>query len=281
MKIAVTGASGHVGRYVLNELSAHGYEILALNHHLDKNCGFPQKEIDVTDFKQVMESLKGCDAVIHLAAIPNPRGDMDDTVFRNNLMGNYNIVLAAGITGIKRVAIASSDCALGVTYRHNPMNRVVYLPVDEEHPAAPDNGYGMSKILSEKMCDCMSLRFPELSISSLRISHVTDPSDYEKGSRFSEWTSNPDAGPDNLWSYIDVRDCARVFRLAIEKPIIGHQVYYIAAADTRCTAPSVELISRYYPDTRLKAGFTDHESMESTKKAKQMLGFSAEYSWNG
>lgn len=279
MKIAVTGASGLVGRFVTEEFAAHGYDVLALNHHTQENCKYPQETIDVTDFEKVMECLKGCDAVAHLAAIPHPRGDMDNSVFRNNMLGNYNIVLAAGLLGITRVAIASSDCALGITYRHNPMNRVCYLPVDEEHPATPDNSYGISKILSEKMCDCMSLRFPEMSISCLRISHVTVPADYEEGSHFSAYFTDPEKGPDNLWSYIDARDCARAFRLAIEKGMKGHEVYYIAAADTRCAMPSGELIRKYYPDTPLKSSFTGHESMESSKKAERLLGFVPEYSW--
>jgi nucleoside-diphosphate-sugar epimerase len=279
MKIAVTGASGLVGKYVVQELAEHQYDVLLINHHHD-GLRHPQKVIDVRDFEAVKECLKGCEAVIQLAGIASPKGDMDSSVFENNLIGDYNIVLAAGLNGITRVALASSDCAVGLTWSQRDIKRVDYLPMDEEHPARPDNGYGIAKLLSEKMCDCMSIRFPEMSISNLRISHTAQPEDYLESSYFYACINDPEKGPRNLWSYIDSRDSAQAFRLAIEKKIIGHQVYYIAAKKTRCKVPSIDLIKKYYPNAELKAPFTGYESLENTKKAETLLGFKAKYSWD-
>ena len=280
MKIALTGAMGLVGRYTSAELARAGHQVVALTHHPSQDCAFPQKVVDITDFPAVREAVRGCDAVIHLAAIPHPAGDKDSSVMHTNVIGDYNVVLAAGLLGIRRVAIASSDCALGIPWSHSKIDRVKYLPVDEEHPASPDNGYGLSKLLSERMCNAMSLRFPELSIASLRITHVLRPEAY-RSAGFLDWTKDPDAGPENLWSYIDARDCAAAFRLAVENYRPGrHEVYYIAADNTRSRIPSRELIRRYYPGAELRGPFSGFESLESNRKARRLLGFVPLHRWD-
>lgn len=280
MKVAVTGAMGKVGRFVVKDLLEHGYEVLAITHHYSDECTVPQIELDILDYRKVFESLKGCDEVIHLAAIPGPRKDDDSSVLQTNVVGDYNVVLAAGFHGIKHVAIASSDCAAGFCWNHNKDQKPYYFPVDEEHPAEPDNGYGISKILAEKMCDAMVRRFPWMSISCLRISHVTGPESYLEGNRFYEWIKNPDAGPWNLWSYIDGRDTATAFRLAIERGKPGHEVYYIAAENSRCEKTTQELIDKYFPGTKLKRPLDGHESLEDSSKAERMLGFKPKYRWD-
>lgn len=278
MKIAVTGAMGHVGKVTCDDLAAHGYDVLAITHHHSDECKYPQITIDTGDFNAVSDAISGCDAVIHLAAIPSPRDDNTSLTYRTNVVGAYNIVLAAGVQGINRVAIASSDCALGITFAYSKEKKVDYLPVDEEHTARPDNGYGISKIITEKTCELLTHRFPEMSISNLRISHVMDPEDY-RSERFAKWSTGPELGAWNLWSYIDVRDCASAFRVAIEKNIKGHQVYYIAAKNTRMQIRSIELIRKYYPDAELRIPFTGFESLENTEKAERLLGWKAEHKW--
>lgn len=279
MKIAVTGAMGQVGRFVVKDLLEHGYEVLAITHHHSDECPVPQITLDILDYQKVYESLKGCDAVIHLAAIPWPRDDKDSTVLQTNVVGDYNIVLAAGLLGIKHVAIASSDCAAGFCFNYKDQ-KPHYLPLDENHPAEPDNGYGISKILAERACDALTGRFPWMSISSLRISWVMDATDYMEGSGFYECIKDPEKGSWNMWSYIDGRDAAAAFRLAIEKGIPGHEVYYIAAENTRCQMKTQDLIDKYFPGTKLKYPLNDHESLEDTSKAQRMLGWKAAYRWD-
>ena len=280
MKIAVTGASGKVGRYVVRELLEGGHQVLAVSNALWPGCPAEQAEVDILDYEKVLETLKGCDAVVHLAARPSPGNDDNPLVFRSNLAGTYHVVLAAGILGIRRVAVASSDCTLGFTWNHQ-VPVPLYLPVDEAHPAAPDNGYGLSKLLSERACHALAQRFKGMSVASLRISYVCEPSEYERGSRFMGWTENPGEGPWNLWSYIDARDSARAFRMAVETDLGGHEVFCIAADNSRVKLPSLELINRYYPDTVIKKPFTANESLEDNTKARRLLRFTPRFRWDG
>lgn len=279
MKIAVTGAKGRVGQFVIKELLSKGYDVKALTHSNWEQCPVEQVSLDILDYDAVYKALNDCNAVIHLAAIPSPRKDLDSSVFQINTIGTYNIVLASGLLGIKRIAVASSDCALGFTFAHN-RPPVEYLPVDEEHPARPDNGYGLSKIISERICTSMVQRFPDMVIGTLRISHVLDKEEVLKYDYFKNWTKDPEGGPWNLWSYIDARDCAEAFRLAIEAKFEGHEVFYIAAPNTRMAIPSMHLIKKYFPEAILKKDFNAYESLENSTKAEKILEFKTKFLWN-
>ncbi|ULL15223.1 NAD(P)-dependent oxidoreductase [Paenibacillus sp. H1-7] len=278
MKIAVTGANGNVGRQVLSELLTHHYEVRALTLAPWEECpdDVEPMQVDVKNFDQVKNGLAGCDAVIHLAAYPSPHGPSESEVFANNVMGVYHVLLAAGELGIRRAACASSDCAYGITYSHKD-TRPIYVPVDEEHPSAPDNCYGMSKLAGEQVAEGMAKRF-DLTVASLRFTYVIRPGNYAQ-SEFSRSTGDPELGPWNVWSYIDGRDCARAFRLAIERPFTGHQVFNIAAAEQRTTVPTAELVSKYYPDAEIRKPLDGFRSLLDCTKAAELLGFVPEYRW--
>src|SRR3990170_6048092 len=155
MKVVVTGADGRVGSAIVPELLAHGVDVVALTRTPWETCPVRQVALDLGDFERFMRALDSGDGVIHCAAIGSPGDDMTPEVFRNNLLADYNIVLASGLLGIQRVVIASSDSALGLTWSHfRPAHpRPRYLPVDEHHPDHPNEAYGISKVLSERMAD--------------------------------------------------------------------------------------------------------------------------------
>ncbi len=279
MRVAVTGAAGKVGRYVVQDLLDHNYDVLSITHRERKDWISEQITLEVENYEQIYQALEGCDGVIHLAAIPSPKKDNDAQVLQTNVIGTYNVLLAAGNRGIKRIAIASSDCALGFTYSFN-RPEPIYLPVDEEHPPRPDNSYGLSKIMMEKAADGLAQRFEGMSIASLRITYVASPEEYQSGTSFDEWTKSPKKGPWNLWSYIDARDVARAFRLSIETNLEGHQVFCISAKNSRCRIPTSQLIDKFYPNARKNIAFTGNESLESSLKAEKLLKFTPEYSWD-
>lgn len=278
-KIAVTGAGGKVGKQVVRELMNKGYEVLAISHR-PKDC--PAKEIvlDINDYEEIEKALIGYDAVIHLAAIPSPRTKSDSFILTTNTVGAFNVMRAAGENGIKRIALASTDCTLGFTYSVN-RPQPDYLPVDEKHPLKSNDSYGLSKLLMERAAQAMVERHPGMSIASLRITHITNPEEYKsKNSIFLKWAKNPEKGPWNLWSYIDNRDAARAFRKAVEIDLDGHEVFFIAADNTRCEMTTQELVEKYYPEVEIKKDLKAHESLENNSKAKESLSFFPKYKWN-
>ena len=276
MRVAVTGANGMVGKAVVKDLIANKYDVCSIVHNRDDTSPFEQIEIDIRNYDDVYKAMKDCQALIHLAAIPSPRPGKNHIVFETNAVGTYNVLLAAGLHGIKRVAVASSDSILGLTYSINKPTPE-YLPVDDKHPLKPDDTYGLSKIVSEEIAEAMSLRF-KMSIATLRISHVMTEDKYQKD-QFKKWQQDPEEGPWNLWSYIDNRDAARVFRLAIENDLKGHEIFFITAEDTRSLIKSDKLIEKYFPKADIITDFKGYETLENIEKAKKLLNFVPKYSW--
>jgi nucleoside-diphosphate-sugar epimerase len=256
-----------------------GYQVRALTHKSEwDDCPTEQMQVDTLNPKSLSSGFEGCEAVIHLAALPSPMSGSDMEVFESNAVGTFNVLQASGELGIKHVSIASSDCAWGCTFNKKPLVPE-YFPLDEMHPVHPDNSYGLGKKALEAIADGFAQRY-DMSIATMRITHVVRPFEYEEGSRFMEWMSNPDLGPRNFWAYIDVRDAAQAFRLGIEVNLCGHEVFSINSDVNRCMMPVSELISRHYPGTELRSEFTNHESLLCNSKAKRLLGFVPHFRWD-
>jgi len=272
MKVVVTGGSGKAGRGVVAELIAHGHEVLVVDKVKPADASIAFLSADLTDFGQVVDALNGADAVAHLAAIPAPRLFPDAVTFRNNMLSDYNIFLAAKQVGIKNVVWASSETVLGLPFDTPPP----YVPLDEEYPGRPESAYSLAKHLSEKMAEQFCRWDPELKIFGLRFSNVMEPHDYE---RFPSFDADANTRRWNLWCYIDVRDAAQAVRLALESQLIGAEVFIIANADSVMSRKSTELMAETFPDVAFRQEVAPHEALMSSEKAKRLLGFEPQHSW--
>lgn len=77
MKLAITGCSGKVGRVVVREALEQGHTVVGIDRvtptvDWTKSNTFVFIQTDLEDFDAALNALKGCDGVIHLAAIPTP-----------------------------------------------------------------------------------------------------------------------------------------------------------------------------------------------------------------
>jgi nucleoside-diphosphate-sugar epimerase len=149
MKVAITGASGGLGRTVQARTPAEWQARLidrrdAGVNSADFHC------LDLADLDALKRALEGVDAVIHLAAIPSPYHGNDEQIFRANVQGTYNLMLACEAHGIGRIVYASSICFYGLLFRREFM-MPAYLPLDEEHPSRPQDGYSLSKRIGEEI----------------------------------------------------------------------------------------------------------------------------------
>jgi len=132
MRIVVTGGSGKLGRVTLDELVAHGHEVLNLDLQPPRESRVPFTRIDFTDFGQIAEALTGVDtratpvdAVVHLAAIPSAGFTTNAATFRNNVVSSYNVFAAARLAGIKNVVFArpARRCSALPSTSRRPMRR--------------------------------------------------------------------------------------------------------------------------------------------------------------
>ena len=271
-KIVVTGGSGKAGRAVVKDLLDHGYDVLNVDLAPSREPLAPYLKVDLTDLGQAFEVLQGIDAVVHLAAIPAPGLQTEETTFRINMASTYNIFSAATSLGLERVVWASSETTLGLPFdREQP----AYAPIDEDHPLYPESSYALSKVLSEEMARQFN-RWSGLPFIGLRLSNIMEPDDYQ---RFPGFWDDPRQRKWNLWGYVDARDVAQSCRLGLEADIRGAEALIIAAADTVMNRPNRELMAAVFPDVTLREGTGDFETLLAIDKARKLLGYAPNYSW--
>jgi nucleoside-diphosphate-sugar epimerase len=272
MNIVITGGSGKAGRGVVAELREHGHDVLVVDKIKPADTSIRFLSADLTDYGQVVDALTGADAVAHLAAIPAPRLFADAVTFRNNMVSDYNIFLAARQVGIKNVVWASSETVLGLPFDTPPP----YVPLDEEYPGRPESAYSLAKHLTEKMAEQFCRWDPDLKIFGLRFSNVMEPHDY---ARFPSFDADPNSRRWNLWCYIDVRDAAQAVRLALESSLRGAEVFVIANSDSVMSQSSADLMAECFPGVPFQRDVGPQEALMSSNKAKQLLGFEPKHSW--
>lgn len=277
MKVAVTGGSGVVGRYTIRELIQRGSEVLNIDRRPPKDdlCKF--LAVDLTDHDAVTRSLAGFDAVIHLAAHPSPFGRQPHLIYTENTVSNYNVLDASAALGIRKVCLASSVNAIGMSYSRNPFYD--YLPVDEVHPGRPEDCYSVSKWCCELQADACARLHPGMTISSMRYHWVTEPEKHYAG--LAAMDPNEERDRNGLWSYIDIRDVVRANVSAIEASWTGHERFFITANDTHSKLASMELVQRFKPDLPLRTPLPGHNALISNAKAKRLLRWEPEHSWRG
>jgi nucleoside-diphosphate-sugar epimerase len=153
MQVLLTGGSGSVGKAVIDRLVRSGFAVRVIGRRADLSFeGAEYQSCDVNDYPRLREVIRGCQAVVHLAALPNPSLGTPQEVFRVNAQGTFNVFQAAAEEGIRRVVQASSINAAGQFYGvvPAPLN---YLPMDEEHPLYSTDAYSFTKHVIEDIGD--------------------------------------------------------------------------------------------------------------------------------
>ena len=279
-KVLVTGGSGKLGRAVLRDLVAHGYDVLNVDQQALPDPICPSVRIDLTNFGEVASAILGgvderkgpFDAVVHLAAIPAPGLAANARTFANNVPTTYNVFEASRLAGIKNIVFASSETVLGLPFETPPP----YAPVDEEYYPRPETAYSLGKLLDETMAAQFCRWDPTLRIVGLRFSNVMYPEDYAAFPRFD---ADPRSRKWNLWGYIDARDGAQAVRRSIQADFTGFEAFIIANADTVMSRSNMSLLAEVFPSVEQKGNIATNSTLLSIEKAKRMLGYSPQFSW--
>jgi nucleoside-diphosphate-sugar epimerase len=279
-KVIVTGGSGKLGRAVLKDLVANGYDVLNIDQVLPKEQIAPTVRIDLTDFGEVAGAIMGAvderkgpfNAVVHLAAIPAPGLFANARTFANNVPSTYNVFEASRLAGIKTVVFASSETVLGLPFDNPPP----YAPVDEEYYPRPESAYSLGKLVDETIARQFARWDPELKIAGLRFSNVMDIEDYRA---FPSFDSDPRKRKWNLWGYIDARDGAQAVRKAIEADFKGFEAFIIANADTVMSRANASLMAEVFPGVETRPSMSATGTLLSIEKAKRMLDYNPQHSW--
>jgi nucleoside-diphosphate-sugar epimerase len=250
-KILVTGAGGLLGNYVVNELkgraAASGIDIVG------SKAGIPFTIGRIEDFATVAAACKDQDAIVHIAARPNIWSGSGTEIMQTNAVGTWNVLEAAEQAGARRVILTSSDSVMGFTVFQGSMVPPDYLPVDREHPLRPTDPYALSKLLCEEMGRSFHQR-GTLEVIIIRPVYVLYPEfECEVRARAADPTGykgpaaggRQPAGGGPMWHYVDPRDLARAYRLALEVEKPRFSAYVISARTTLAPDPTIERLAEY------------------------------------
>jgi NAD dependent epimerase/dehydratase len=156
-RILVTGADGFIGSHLTETLARDGYQVRAfasynsfnswgwLDHcPSDLKGHFEVVSGDIRDAHGVKNAMKGCDSVLHLAAlIAIPFSyNSPDTYVDTNIRGTLNILQAAREIGIRRLIHTSTSEVYGTAK---------FVPITEEHPLQGQSPYSATKIAADQL----------------------------------------------------------------------------------------------------------------------------------
>jgi nucleoside-diphosphate-sugar epimerase len=204
--IVITGAAGGIGTCLRAEFR-NDYDLRSV----DRVPTPGEKGSVVTDLSDpeiLRAAMEGAETVIHLAATPTEAPFVENLV-PNNVVGTYNTFEAARLAGVKRIVFAST-CQVST---HYPQDRTV-RPDDLPNPLSV---YGATKHLGEVMGrwyhDKHGIEFIGVRIGW-----------FFKEDAVAERFLRTNRDARRLW--LSRGDCARFFRLAVEKPGVGHAVLF-------------------------------------------------------
>lgn len=279
MKVLVTGAGGGLGRELVLRLAADGHGVRAHDRvELAPDIAAHTTEVivgDLRDRAQVADALSGVDAVVHAGAHPSPNGPPDSEIFTNNIESTYNVLDTAGRAGVGRMVNISSLSAVGLAWTYRDLSPES-VPLTEEHPYVGDDVYGLSKFAGELIAATASRRWGSPAVS-LRFPFLGTGERLR--SQLDRIREDPGRDRGALWGWLDTRDAARVIVAALTSPIEGHTVVNAAAPDTTSLIPTMELMRRYHPSTRIDAPLDGFTTPISTRRSTELLGFTPIHTW--
>ena len=255
-RIAVTGGSGKLGRYVVAAL-AERTEVTVLDRAAPTvPTDHPAfAEIDVLDLEGLRRALAGHDGVVHLAAIDSGVQAPEERYVSTNVLGTWHVLQAAEEVGARRVVVCSSVSALGLGPDHPPRR----LPIGADHPLAPTDAYGLSKQACENLAAGFARR-GRLEVVCLRPALVVRP---ETARTKAAMVAKLDGGgprppaEDPIWqvsdgslprtrAFVSSEDAARCFAAALEADGAGCGPYFVSAAETMSPMATLDLVTREF-----------------------------------
>lgn len=274
-KVVCTGGAGVLGRVFVDQMRDRAQ--VRVVDTKDAAPGVDFVAASILDYAALKQAFAGSDAVVHLAAVSNPRITSQETTFHVNVQGTWAVLQAAEDAGVKRVVVASSDATTGLLY-NPPGWGPQSLPIDETHPLRPIEAYSLSKEVTEAIARSYANR-GKMEVLIIRPTHIMFPDEYpvirSKGADVNNY---------HLWTYVSPQDVSQGFRLALEVKGVRHDTFFITADDGLNERPTLEMLKERYgtvPPLRNPARFEQlpTASIFDTSHAREVLGYQPTSNW--
>ena len=289
MQLLVTGGGGFIGSHLAQRLVHDGHRVRVVDNFTTGHRRNLQPVLDAVElvegdlqsYERAHAAVRGCDVVLHQAAMPSVPRSIQDPLTSNasNVIGTLNVLLAARDSGVRRVVYASSSSVYGATPG---------LPKDESLPALPISPYAVAKLASEGYCrsftevyglETVALRYfnvfgprqdPLSQYSAVIPSFITAALRGDAPVIFGDGEQSRD------FTYVD--NVVEANALAMSAPDVAGRVYNIALGDrislNELVASIGEVLGRSLEARHEAARPGDvRHSMADTTRAREELGF--------
>ena len=222
LKVLIIGSEGFVGYNLVNGLSEK-FQILTSDIG-EKNGLDNYTQCDITNYEQVVKTVKGVDVVINLATHSLVSSLGEET--RNaevNIIGLLNILHACRENNIKKIIFTSASSLIG-----EPES----FEVSENHPTKPKTAYGITKLASEHYLrlfqELYKINFVVFRFFNIYGPHQKNgliPSLYKKISSNEPVTIFGDGK--QLRDFVYIKDILPFFENAISNDFANNSIYNI------------------------------------------------------
>jgi NAD+ dependent glucose-6-phosphate dehydrogenase len=193
-RVVMTGAAGNIGTAVSPMLGSR-WDLHLTDRRPSASGGSGVHALDVGDGDACRVAFAGADAVVHLAAVPDP-GATWEALLPANVLGVYQVARAAMDCGVRRLVLASSIQAMS-GYPDGTQVRAGDAP-------RPANLYGATKAWAEALGAWVAST-STTSVVALRI-----------GAFSARPPTGDNATPREVAAWLSPRDCAELMRAAVE-----------------------------------------------------------------
>lgn len=264
MKIAITGALGHIGSRLIHSFRPGEFDdVLLIDNLLTQRfaslfglpSGVPFRFVQADVLEADLEQLfSGIDVVIHLAAITNAAGSFgnQEEVERVNHVGTERVAAAC-------IATKSRLVFLSTTSVYGTANEVVDEACSEDE-LKPQSPYATSKLRAEKrlaeLGATTGLRFIACRFGTIygtspgmRFHTAVNKFVWQAclGDAITVWRT----ALDQKRPYLELGDAVRALRFIVEKDLFDGRIYNVLT-DNATVGSIVEVIRKYVPDLRVE-----------------------------
>jgi nucleoside-diphosphate-sugar epimerase len=294
LKILVTGGAGFIGSHLVDALASQGHKIIVfdnlssgkLSNLLEVENRIEFVHGDIRDLDFLIQTLKGCDVVYHMAAMVSVHQTVKEPVTSSliNDIGTLNVLEACRINKVRRFIFSSSSAIYG---------DAPGLPKHEKMPSKPQSPYAVQKMTGENYAaiyndlygiETVCLRYfnvfgprqdpssPYSGVISIFMSKATkrtSPFIYGDGTQTRDFIFVADVVLANILAAKTNEAAGMAFNIGT-----GYQITINELWELICRINQVRLLPQYAPSRK---GDIKH-SVASIEMAKTILDFSPRYS---